>query len=83
MVSAEQVNSGVSRPQNISLAPTLKVGVLGAGLMGHGIAHVSALAGIDVVMVDVNEEIANSGLNRIRAILDGAQKEVLINKEKN
>ena len=77
-----ELNSGVSRPQNISLAPTLKVGVLGAGLMGHGIAHVSALAGIDVVMVDVNEEIANSGLNRIRAILDGAQKRGLINKEK-
>ena len=77
-----ELNSGVSRPQNISLAPTLKVGVLGAGLMGHGIAHVSALAGIDVVMVDVSEEIANSGLNRIRAILDGAQKRGLINKEK-
>ena len=76
-----ELNSGVSRPQNISLAPTLKVGVLGAGLMGHGIAHVSALAGIDVVMVDVSEEIANSGLNRIRAILDGAQKRGLINKE--
>ena len=77
-----ELNSGVSRPQNISLEPTLKVGVLGAGLMGHGIAHVSALAGIDVVMVDVSEEIANNGLNRIRTILDGAQKRGLINKEK-
>lgn len=76
-----ELNSGESRPQNISLMPTSKVGVIGAGLMGHGIAYVSALAGIDVVMIDVSEEIAKNGLNRIRIILDAAQKRGLINKE--
>lgn len=45
------------------------VTVLGAGTMGHGIAHVAALAGCQVVLFDVTEELARAGLERIRANL--------------
>ena len=38
-----------------------KIGVLGAGFMGGGIAYVSALAGIDVVLVDRDPETADKG----------------------
>ncbi|HEY8580459.1 MAG TPA: 3-hydroxyacyl-CoA dehydrogenase NAD-binding domain-containing protein, partial [Beijerinckiaceae bacterium] len=39
-----------------------KIGVVGAGQMGNGIAHVAALAGFDVVMNDVAEERVRAGL---------------------
>lgn len=42
-----------------------KVLVVGAGTMGHGIAEVCALAGYDVTIVDVKEEILNNAINRI------------------
>jgi 3-hydroxybutyryl-CoA dehydrogenase len=42
-----------------------KVGVLGAGLMGHGIAQVSAESGYDVVLREVDEERLNKGIGRI------------------
>ena len=42
-----------------------KVGVLGAGLMGHGIAQVSAEAGYDVVLREVDEERLQKGIGRI------------------
>ena len=47
-------------------------GVIGAGIMGNGIAHVFALAGIDVVLVDVSQDILDSALGRIEKIGDRA-----------
>jgi 3-hydroxybutyryl-CoA dehydrogenase len=43
-----------------------RVAVVGAGLMGSGIAQVVAQAGLEVTLVDVNEEALNRGLDRIR-----------------
>ncbi|MGD2115077.1 MAG: 3-hydroxybutyryl-CoA dehydrogenase [Acidobacteriota bacterium] len=42
-----------------------KVGVVGAGTMGHGIAQVAAFSGLDVTLVDVSEEALAKGLARI------------------
>src|SRR3954453_19446197 len=42
-----------------------KVGVLGAGLMGHGIAQVSAQAGYDVVLREVSDEKLQKGIGKI------------------
>jgi len=42
------------------------VAVLGAGVMGHGIAEVAALAGYQVMLYDVKEEFVKSGLDKIR-----------------
>ena len=54
----------------MSAAPTSleglrRVGIVGAGQMGGGIAHVCALAGIDVVVVDINEEALQRGRQAI------------------
>ena len=46
------------------------VAVLGAGTMGHGIAHVAALAGYETTIYDANPEAARNGIARIRANLD-------------
>ena len=43
-----------------------RIGVIGAGTMGHGIAHVAAAAGCDVVLMDTTAELADRGLQRIR-----------------
>lgn len=56
-----QINSGSSRPHGYAKNPVKKVGVIGAGLMGQGIAYVSAAAGIDVVLKDVSKEAAEKG----------------------
>jgi len=47
-----------------------RVAVLGAGTMGGGIAHVAALAGYEVALYDVTEDLAAAGRERIRANLD-------------
>ena len=47
-----------------------RVAVLGAGTMGHGIAHVAALAGYDTSLFDANPEALDRGMDRIRANLD-------------
>ncbi|MET4921140.1 3-hydroxyacyl-CoA dehydrogenase NAD-binding domain-containing protein [Streptomyces sp. PSRA5] len=57
----QAVNSGASRPQDIDRRPVRKVAVLGAGMMGAGIAHSCARAGIDVVLKDVTTEAAARG----------------------
>jgi len=56
-----KVNGGASRPQGIAPQLTKKVGVLGAGMMGQGIAFVSAMAGIEVILKDISAESAEKG----------------------
>jgi 3-hydroxyacyl-CoA dehydrogenase/enoyl-CoA hydratase/3-hydroxybutyryl-CoA epimerase len=56
-----KVNGGASRPQDIEPQLTKKVGVLGAGMMGQGIAFVSAMAGIEVILKDISLESAEKG----------------------
>ena len=47
-----------------------RLAVLGAGTMGHGIAHVAALAGLEVRLYDVTAELADTGGAKIKANLD-------------
>src|ERR1700740_518580 len=57
----QHINSGGSRPQGYEKNTFQKIGVLGAGMMGAGIAYVSAKAGYDVVLKDVSVEAAQKG----------------------
>jgi 3-hydroxybutyryl-CoA dehydrogenase len=49
----------------VSLERLRRIGIIGAGQMGGGIAHVCALAGIDAVVTDVNEEALQRGREAI------------------
>ncbi|MBF6043745.1 3-hydroxyacyl-CoA dehydrogenase [Streptomyces sp. NRRL B-1677] len=57
----QAVNSGASRPDGVAPRQVRKVAVLGAGMMGAGIAYACAKAGIEVVLKDVSEEAARKG----------------------
>ena len=57
----QTITGGGSRPEGIGKTPINKIGVLGAGMMGAGIAYVSAKAGFDVVLKDVSAEAAAKG----------------------
>ncbi|MET7594479.1 3-hydroxyacyl-CoA dehydrogenase NAD-binding domain-containing protein [Streptomyces sp. NPDC004082] len=59
----QAVNSGANRPDGIEPRPVRRVAVLGAGMMGAGIAYSCARAGIDVVLKDVSAEAAAKGKN--------------------
>src|SRR5215203_2068990 len=60
-VSMQELNKGARRPKDISPTAIKRVGVLGAGFMGAGIAYVTANAGLEVVLVDKSVEAAEKG----------------------
>ncbi len=60
-VSMQDLNKGARRPANVPPAKLRKVGIIGAGLMGAGIAYVSAQGGLDVVLIDRDQEAADKG----------------------
>ncbi|MGI9209573.1 MAG: 3-hydroxyacyl-CoA dehydrogenase NAD-binding domain-containing protein, partial [Rhodococcus sp. (in: high G+C Gram-positive bacteria)] len=59
----QAINSGASRPKDVPKREIKKIGVLGAGMMGAGIAYVSARAGYEVVLKDISIEAAERGKN--------------------
>ena len=60
-VSMQELNKGAARPQGIAPSEAKKVSVLGAGMMGAGIAYVQAMAGIETVLIDTTQEAADKG----------------------
>lgn len=66
------IKKGQSRPEGFERSKVSKVGILGAGMMGAGIAYVSAKAGIEVVLLDTSIEGAEKGKNYSAKLLDKA-----------
>jgi 3-hydroxyacyl-CoA dehydrogenase/enoyl-CoA hydratase/3-hydroxybutyryl-CoA epimerase len=66
------IKKGQSRPKGPAETKVSKLGVLGAGMMGAGIAYVSAKVGIEVVLLDTTQENAEKGKAYSQGILDKA-----------
>ena len=64
------IKAGASRPKDIVKWQATKVGVLGAGMMGAGIAYSTASKGIAVVLKDVSQENADKGKAYSQKLLD-------------
>ncbi|WP_460977914.1 3-hydroxyacyl-CoA dehydrogenase NAD-binding domain-containing protein [Spirosoma knui] len=64
-----EANKGASRPKDQPKTEVKKLGILGAGMMGAGIAYVSAQAGIEVILKDVSVEAAEKGKDYSRSLL--------------
>ncbi|MGG7567419.1 3-hydroxyacyl-CoA dehydrogenase NAD-binding domain-containing protein [Rhodovulum sp. DZ06] len=71
-LNKEALEKGAVRPEGVPDQRVKKVGVLGAGMMGAGIAYVSAMAGIEVVLVDQSAEAAERGKAYSTGLLDKA-----------
>ncbi|HEX2011395.1 MAG TPA: 3-hydroxyacyl-CoA dehydrogenase NAD-binding domain-containing protein, partial [Roseateles sp.] len=66
------IKKGASRPAGVPKSQVRKLGILGAGMMGAGIAHASAQAGMQVVLLDVSQEAAERGKRYSQDLLDQA-----------
>ena len=66
------INGGSLRPEGVPKFTATKVGVLGAGMMGAGIAYSCARAGMEVVLKDVSQESADKGKSYSDRILSKA-----------
>ena len=68
------IKKGASRPADIAPSKVKKLGILGAGMMGAGIAYVSAKAGIEIVLLDSTQALADRGKAYSQGMLDKAVK---------
>src|SRR5690606_38048899 len=73
-VSLQELNKGARRPQGVPESKFTKIGVIGAGFMGAGIAFVTAKAGIPVVLLDRDIAAAEKGKAHSAGLMDGAIK---------
>jgi len=71
-ISMQDLGKGARRPAGEPETKVKKLGILGAGMMGAGIAYVSAQAGIEVVLLDSTQEAAEKGKAYSTTLLDKA-----------
>ena len=70
-VSMQELNKGARRPPGVPPSTLKKVGIVGAGFMGAGIARVTAAVGIEAVLIDRDQETADKGKE---GVAEGAQR---------
>ena len=80
-LNKEALEKGANRPQ-VPDQTVGRLGVLGAGMMGAGIAHVAASAGIEVVLIDATQEAADRGKSHSESLLDKGMKRGKVTAEK-
>jgi 3-hydroxyacyl-CoA dehydrogenase/enoyl-CoA hydratase/3-hydroxybutyryl-CoA epimerase len=78
----QHINSGGSRPDGYEKFTARKVGVLGAGMMGAGIAYVCARGGMEVVLKDVSQEAADKGKDYSVKLFEKAVSRGKVTREK-
>jgi 3-hydroxyacyl-CoA dehydrogenase/enoyl-CoA hydratase/3-hydroxybutyryl-CoA epimerase len=61
LAAIEELNAGAHRPAHVPASRLKKIGILGAGFMGAGIAAVTARAGFDAVLIDQSQALADQG----------------------
>lgn len=76
------IKSGASRPKDVAKWQATKVGILGAGMMGAGIAYATASKGIAVVLKDVSVEAAEKGKAYSQKLLDKKVSQGRLSAEK-
>jgi 3-hydroxyacyl-CoA dehydrogenase/enoyl-CoA hydratase/3-hydroxybutyryl-CoA epimerase len=80
-INKEALDKGANRPA-VADQSVKKLGVLGAGMMGAGIAYVAANAGIEVVLIDSTQQASDKGKSHSEGILDKGMKRGKVTAEK-
>ena len=80
-VSMQDLNKGARRPAGIEKTKFTKVGVIGAGFMGAGIAYSTAKAGIPVVLIDRDQDAADKGKAHSEDLVAAAVKKKRMTQE--
>ena len=80
-INKQALEKGANRPKAPDQS-VKKVGILGAGMMGAGIAYVSANAGMEVVLIDAKQEAAEKGKSYSESLLDKGMKRGKVTEEK-
>ncbi|MGF1552143.1 MAG: 3-hydroxyacyl-CoA dehydrogenase NAD-binding domain-containing protein [Paracoccaceae bacterium] len=80
-VSKTALDKGAVRPEGQPDLSVRRLGVLGAGMMGAGIAQIAAAKGIEVVLIDRDDDSAKAGLARIEGFLDEDVKKKRLDAE--
>lgn len=70
-LSMQELNKGARRPADVPATRLKKIGVVGAGFMGAGIAYVTALAGMQVILVDRDQAAADKGKEYSHKLMSG------------
>ena len=70
-----RIRNGANRPKGFGRFRPRRIGVIGAGDMGAGIAYISAMQGVDVVLKDISISIAQQGKNIVHRQLDALVQE--------
>ena len=68
-LSKQELDKGAVRPAGVPKSDPKKVTVLGAGMMGAGIAYVQALAGIETILIDQTQDAADKGKAHVEELL--------------
>ncbi|WP_407157871.1 3-hydroxyacyl-CoA dehydrogenase NAD-binding domain-containing protein [Bradyrhizobium sp. STM 3557] len=69
-LSMQELNKGARRPANVPPTNVKKLAVIGAGFMGASVGYVSARAGLDVVLIDRDQESADKGKAHAKSVID-------------
>ncbi len=73
-ISMQDLNKGARRPAGAPPTKIKKVGIIGAGFMGAGIGYVTAMAGIDIVLLDRDQASADKGKAHSDNLISGQIK---------
>jgi 3-hydroxyacyl-CoA dehydrogenase/enoyl-CoA hydratase/3-hydroxybutyryl-CoA epimerase len=68
-LSMQELNKGARRPENVPPTKVKKLGIIGAGFMGASVGYVSSRAGIEVLLIDRDQESADKGKAHANSVL--------------
>ena len=71
-ISKGELDKGARRPVGVPPSNLKKIGIIGAGFMGAGVGYVSALNGLEVVLIDRDQESADKGRATIDKLISGS-----------
>ena len=81
-LNKEALEKGMVRPKTVEKTNLKEIAIIGSGMMGSGIAYVSAMSGLDVILIDRDKPTAEKGKQFITELLEDGVKRKRLNEDK-